>query len=175
MRCDPFALIRMNDLLRLLEPFRLDGALDERFKQILSGTSLQRDDALDRALRDYRRRGVYFWVLRHRDACYRIYVGQTVSLSGRLRTYISSFQAHSPNDFKLQVFLAFVNELLPDATFDLYFFDTPDDLNAAELQTIERYNPLLNRLPQPSLEAREQLKRAFSLYYASVFQRRLKE
>lgn len=163
----------MTDVLSTLAPFRLEGQIDECFKPIFNAATLRRDEEMDRVLLDYKVPGVYFWLLKHENAYYRIYVGQTKSLSGRLRTYIGNFQSHAPNDFKLQVFVAFANELLPNATFDLYFFGTDGDRQEAERKTIEKYSPLLNKLPQPTQEAKAELQEAFSLYYRGIFQRRL--
>ncbi|WP_143104395.1 hypothetical protein [Nitrosospira multiformis] len=87
---------------------------------------------------------------------------------------MSEFQAHSPNDYKLRVFATFLAELAPEAALDLYLSVTNvNSLKDAERDAIKRYDPLLNKLPPPSAEAKDRLKSAFGLYYRSAFERRL--
>lgn len=164
----------MTDLLRKLVPFRLEGKLDERFTPVFRCKAFRRTKEMECVLRDHKVPGVYFWLLKHKSAYYSIYVGQTVSLSGRLGTYLGSFQAHAPNDFKLQIFFDFVTEQVPGADFELYFLETDrSNLHSEEGRAIKKYSPLLNNLPQPTKEEKEKLQNVFSSYYRSVFQRRL--
>ena len=107
----------------------------------------------------------------------------TNSISGRPTrwrrdslNYVSEFQAHSPNDYdyKLRIFDAFLAELSPEAVLDLHFaVKDVGSLRVAEKSAIQRYDPLLNRLPTPNAEAREKLKNAFEFYYRSAFELRL--
>lgn len=48
--------------------------------------------------------GLYFFVLKLNDECFKIHLGRTNALSRRMREYTSGFQAPLPNDFKLQAF-----------------------------------------------------------------------
>ena len=138
----------MSSVLSVLKPFRLNGPLDKGFALVAKRTALRRNEEIERALRDHKVPGVYLWLLKSKTAYYSIYVGQTVSLSGRLRTYLGNFQAHSPNDFKLQVFFAYANEILPSATFELYFFKTDrSNLHSEERKAIDKFGPLPNKLP----------------------------
>ncbi len=72
-----------------------------------------------------------------------------------------------------------MTELAPPGALDLYFAkkDAKDSkaLSDAESGAIKRYGPLLNDLPGPSEEARNKLKEAFSLYYRSALERKLKK
>jgi hypothetical protein len=90
----------------------------------------------------------------------------------QLVNYVSEFQAHSTNDFKMRAFAAFLAELAPNAALDLYFSAT-ESYKEAEQHAIRKYDPLLNKLPPPSAEAREALKSAFEFYYRSSFELRL--
>jgi hypothetical protein len=113
-------------------------------------------------------------VLRHETKEYKLYIGQTNSLANRLLNYVSEFQAHSPNDYKLRIFAAFLAELAPQAVLDLYFaVKDVGSLKKAEKDAIRKYDPLLNQLPPPNAEAKEKLKNAFEFYYRSAFERRL--
>jgi hypothetical protein len=128
----------MNDLLRGFERFLLAGAqaqaMRASFKAVLTGTDLAKCEQVDDVIATYKEvSGLYFWVMRHGAAEYKIDIGKTSSFSYRVLNYVSDFQAHSPNDYKLRIFHAFVSELLPDATLDLYFAPTdPESLASAE-------------------------------------------
>jgi hypothetical protein len=165
-----------NDLLRGFEHFLLDisqaTVMREEFQSILLGTDLAKGLQVEEVALNYKGvHGIYFWILRHEDAEYKIYIGQTKSLSRRVLNYISEFQPHSPNDYKLRVFHAFLLELVPSATLDLYFAEKDSAiLTQAEADAIKKYDPLLNKLPRPTPEARGELKKAFSLYYRSSFE-----
>lgn len=145
------------------------------FKPLLSKATFTKDEPLARLLETHKKvAGIYFWVLRHNSKEYKLYIGQTNSLANRLLNYVSAFQAHSPNDYKLRIFAAFLAELAPEAALDLYFAQTEvAKLRQAEKDAIRKYDPLLNKLPPPSAEAKEKLKSAFEFYYRSAFQQRL--
>jgi hypothetical protein len=120
------------------------------------------------------REGLYFFVLRIDDQCFKIYLGRTNALSRRMREYTSGFQPHSPNDFKLQAFQWYLAKSLPDAKLDLLFRPMPsEDLKAAEAAGISHYRPLLNETSKASNEARLALQEAFSVYVHSTFEQRL--
>jgi hypothetical protein len=125
--------------------------------------------------------GIYFWLLRVGDQRFKIYLGQTTSLSYRLTNYLSDFQPHAPNDFKLRLFHEFVIERLSDACFELYFdaLSKPDAvlselrcaLTNAENSALKRFTPiLLNGRGRPSAAAKESLQHAFRDYYRSGFE-----
>ena len=114
--------------------------------------------------------GIYFWVLTHQEQQHRIYVGKTRSLRSRINNYTSVFQPHSPNDFKLQVFYAFVKELLPNSDLSLYF--SPCNINLLtqrEKEEIKCFAPLLNRRMKSNDDLRHKLQTAFTVYYQSCF------
>ncbi len=163
--------------LRQLEAFRFapDQAASMRseFSLVLSGTDLSKSSALAEVIATHKKvPGIYFWVLRHQSNDFRIYVGKTNSLAYRLVNYVSEFQPHSPNDYKLRIFTTFTAEFAPDGAYDLYFKRTDlADLTQAENAAIAAYKPLLNQLPRASPEAKARLKEAFGDYYRSSFQR----
>jgi hypothetical protein len=150
-------------------------AMRSEFIPLLTKATFIKDEPLTRLLETHKKAsGIYFWVLRHETNEYKLYIGQTNSLSNRLLNYVSEFQAHSPNDYKLRIFAAFLAEFAPEAALDLYFAVTDiGRLRDAEKDAIRRYDPLLNRLPPPSAEAKEKLKSAFEFYYRSAFELRL--
>lgn len=155
-----------------------DSAAEMRteFQPVLRNAAFSKDnDSLARVLASHRKMsGIYFWVLRHGTDEYKLYIGQTKSLANRLLNYVSEFQAHSPNDYKLRIFAAFLTELAPRAVLDLYFaVKEVGDLKDAERIAIRQYRPLLNELPPPSIEAKQRLREAFEFYYRSAFQGRL--
>lgn len=171
-----FTLGVMNPLSRfdqfLLSKSDAD-AMRSEFALVLTETTFTRDEPLRRLLTTYKKvSGIYFWIARHEGKEYKIYIGQTNSLANRLINYVSEFQAHSTNDFKMRAFAAFLAELAPNAALDLYFFAT-DSYKEAEKHAIRKYDPLLNKLPSPSAESRERLKSAFESYYRSSFELRL--
>lgn len=150
-------------------------AVRAQFVQILSDSALSKTESVAHAIKSYKKAaGIYFWVLRHEQTEYKIYIGKTNSLSYRLLNYISEFQPHSPNDYKLRIFHAFIRELVPGAALDLYFAEADIAVvTQAETAAIGKYNPLLNKLPSPTSDALDGLKKAFALYYQSVFEQRL--
>ena len=119
--------------------------------------------------------GLYFFLLNFDGQQFKIYLGRTNALSRRMKEYTSAFQPHSPNDFKLQVFQRFCSETIPSATMDLYFRRLPaSEIKEAEVAAIKLYQPLLNELSQPTVEVRQALQEAFSLYVRSTFEQRLR-
>jgi len=171
----------MNDLLHGFERFLLAGgqaqSMRASFEAIFTGTDLAKCDRVDDVIATYKKvPGLYFWVMRHGGAEYKIYIGKTRSFSYRVLNYISDFQAHSPNDYKLRIFHAFVSELLPEAALDLYFARTDlESLTSAENVAVLKYAPMLNKLPPPTIAAKDELRKAFSLYYRSLLEQRLRQ
>jgi hypothetical protein len=171
----------MIDLIAGFERFVLRGAqayvMRSRFSRVLEATALAKDATVEQLISRYLKvSGLYFWVMRHGGAEYKIYVGQTNSLSYRVSNYVAAFQAHSPNDYKLQIFYAFMSELLPSAQLDLYFAPVViETLDVEEKCAISEYGPLLNKLPRPTKEDRAELQRAFVTYYRSAFEQRLRK
>lgn len=81
--------------------------------------------------------GLYFFVLKLNNECFKIYLGRTNALSRRMREYTSGFQPHSPNDFKLQAFQWYLAKSLPDAKLDLLFRPLPsEDLKRRKLRAL---------------------------------------
>jgi len=118
--------------------------------------------------------GCYFWLLSVGPRRFKIYLGRTRSLSRRLLEYRNPFQVHSPNDFKLQFFWAWLTRDIPAARLDLYFRTVPPDLcKAAETELVRRYRPLINCLPPPTLADRQAIQFAFEEYYRSATERYL--
>ena len=168
----------MNSLARFDRFLFVNGGADAmrtEFSPVLIGATLTKDEPLRRLLETHKRAsGIYFWVLRHEAKEYKIYIGQTNSLANRLVNYVSEFQAHSTNDYKMRVFTAFLAEFSPDVALDLYFSVTDvGSLKEAAKLAIRKYDPLLNQLPPPSAEAKERLRNAFEFYYRSSFELRL--
>ena len=92
-------------------------------------------------------------------------------MSYRIQNYVSEFQPHSPNDYKLQVFHSYMTEITPGSSLDLYFSRTKvTNLTEIENTAITKYDPLLNRRKPASNNARMALRDAFSLYYRSSFE-----
>jgi hypothetical protein len=147
------------------------------FSLLMAETDLSRCNRVDHIIAEYKQvSGIYFWVMRHRERLFRIYIGKTNSMSYRMQNYIAEFQPHSPNDYKLRIFRAFLMECVPNATLDLYFSpQSLDHLTQAENRAIEIYNPLLNQRQRPSVNARNALRDAFSGYYRSAFEQLLQK
>ncbi len=150
-------------------------SLQTDFSLLISETDLSRCNSVDRIIADYKQvSGVYFWVMCHGEKVFRIYIGKTKSMSYRMQNYIGEFQPHSPNDYKLRIFHAFLAESIPGATLDLYFSPKNlNDLTKAENLALVTYDPLLNRRQRPSVNARAALRDAFSGYYRSAFEKLL--
>lgn len=117
--------------------------------------------------------GVYLWsvVTENTPASeHVVYVGKTKSFRRRIKEYRREFQAHSPNDYKLQVFQHEVQKRDTHATFRLYFRALPaGEITVAENEAVSRFNPMLNQRASISSEARADFKSAFEKYYAAGF------
>jgi len=148
--------------------------LRKDFELLLSEVDLSRPEKVERIITDYKQvPGIYFWVMRYGNEgdLFPIYVGKTNSLSYRVQNYVSEFQPHSPNDFKLRVFHAFLSDEMPTAVLDLRFSRQPvDQLAQSEKEAIDSYAPLLNRKRQASASTRLALQNAFAQYYRSAFE-----
>ena len=148
--------------------------LKERYtdKSIVAGKNLWRSSTSNSILKALAgKSGIYFWLLAYEENLHRIYVGKTNSLAHRIQNYSSSFQPHSPNDFKLQVFYSFTQELLPQSELLLYFSPcNVGTLTQQEKEEISFFTPLLNRRMKASTEVRSKLQEAFVAYYQSCFQ-----
>jgi hypothetical protein len=171
----------MDELMKGFDRFLLQGeqsiTMRREFQPVLNGTDLEKNRQVLEVISTYKGvPGIYFWVLRYENAEYKVYIGKTNSLSYRVLNYVSEFQPHSPNDYKLRIFHTFLIELFPTATLDLYFAEKElNSLAQAETDAINRYNPLLNKLPKPTAEAKDELRKAFSLYYRSAFEQKIKQ
>lgn len=145
--------------------------LGAHFEMLLDGTDLsgcERMEALRR--RSHKAPGIYLWLIRHEGRMFRIYAGKTNSLALRLHNYVSAFQPHSPNDFKLQVFRDFMQSTAPGAHLDLWFMSTGvHELTEREKWAIDAFDPLLNQRMRPAAEAKANLKAEFARYYGSAF------
>src|SRR5260370_38169677 len=86
------------------------------FIPLLTKATFIRDEPLTRLLETHKKAsGIYFWVLRDETKEYKLYIGQTNSLSNRLLNYVSDFQAHSPNAYNLHIFAACLAGFAPEA------------------------------------------------------------
>ena len=166
----------MNQRLSEFERFRLAGAdlalFRSDFEPVGETADLSRSPAVATLIKSYGKvAGIYFWTAAVNDAEYKVYVGQSNSLGSRLANYTAPFQPHSPNDYKLLVFRAFLAEVAPEAVLRLYFKRVAAaDLKTEEKQFIGVYRPLLN-VPRPAtLDAKRQLQAAFAAYYRSSFE-----
>ena len=166
----------MTEPLLALQRFRLRGeeAVDARseFNPILESCNLSRCPSVTRVIAKYKQvAGIYFWTATVAGAEYKIYIGRTNSLSYRVFNYTAPFQPHSPNDFKLLVFRAFLTEIAPDSLLHLCFREVPfQDLKSEEKSAIAKYRPLLNQSRVTSAEARAQLQAAFAQFYRASFE-----
>jgi hypothetical protein len=147
----------------------------EDFPKVFPQVDLSRPDSatIQRIISNYNEPGIYFWVMRHGEEAdlYPLYIGKAKSLSYRVKNYVSKFQPHSPNDYKLLIFHEYLKEAAPDAALDLLFAPTTaDQLTRAEGEAIRLYTPLLNRRLPASAEARLGLQAAFKAFYRSAFQ-----
>ena len=163
----------MKDIIDRLAPFKLLKKLDSVFVRVLILPVIENltknQKVKDVSSPKNNREGLYFWLLNYDDAKYKIYIGKTTSFSKRLSNYTSEFQAHSPNDYKLQVFLDFIGKWIPSATLDLYFWDCDHaDLNVNEKNELKKHKPLLNKLSKPSKVLRAGFREAFKKYYQEL-------
>ena len=139
----------MNESLPGLQLFQFScteaESLRAEYQPVLKGTDFGHSQELKEVISNYKGvQGIYFWVMRQESLEYKIYVGKTKSLSDRVLNYISEFQPHSPNDYKLRIFQTFIVTLMPDATLDLYFARTdPFTLTQAENEAIRKYGPTI--------------------------------
>ena len=166
----------MTDPLSALDRFQLIAteadSLRAEFVHLVESNDLSRTERVSQIISDYKKvAGVYFWTMRLDGREFKIYIGKTNSLGYRAYNYTAPFQPHSPNDFKIQVFRAFISELAPSAQLNLYLARTDlADLTAAEKTAIAKYGPLLNMPRSPSPEAKAALQAAFSAFYRSSFE-----
>lgn len=111
------------------------------------------------------------------DELFSIYIGKTRSLANRAQNYLSGFQPHSPNDFKLRIFQAvYVSEAAPGAALDLLFSRrNVEQLTASENDAIRLFNPILNKLQPATPDAKLNLQNVFAEYYRSAFERSLQD
>ena len=149
-------------------------SLRRDFELLVPQVDLSRPTQVDRIVTHYKKKpGIYFWVMRYGDAddLYSIYIGKTNSLSYRVKNYVSAFQPHAPNDFKLRIFQTFLSEVVPTAALDLLFsHKSADQLTRSEKEAIDAYNkPLLNRRQVATADARVGLQNAFTQFYRSGF------
>ena len=117
---------------------------------------------------------IYAWTLAmhgagHGEQTERVvYVGKTRSLRRRVQEYLQPFQAHSPNDYKLQVFQQEALRRFPKGRFLLYRkIESVDSLTASEKRLIGLYKPLLNCRVKASDEACTEFQAAFQKFYSS--------
>jgi hypothetical protein len=166
---------------RNLSRFRLSRReserLDRDFQLALSECDLHGAEKLRGRLTSFRGEpGVYFWILRAWGDRFKLYVGQTTSLSYRLSNYSSPFQPNATNDFKLRISYAFFLESIEGATFDLHFapvdianrsrVDARSELRRVEASTIETFSPvLLNQRGAVPPEAKRALEEAYTSFY----------
>lgn len=146
-------------------------SLEGTFDQVLTGSKLHVDELKSSRIAAFKKiSGVYFWVMRWDDRMFRIYIGKTKDMLYRFDNYVSGYQPHSPNDFKMQIFRSFITKTIPNAALDLYFIKTEaEHLTKSENEAIRLYLPLLNKRSQPTTETREKLRDAFIEYYESSF------
>ena len=170
----------MSDYAKSFSSFELtadqSNVLLTDFTRLIQDTDLTHCSRVADIITEYKKvSGIYFWVMRHDDHLFRIYIGKTKCIFNRMRNYFGEFQPHSPNDFKLRIFRTFLAEKIPDATLDLYFLQkTAFELTQAENQALATFNPLLNRRQHVTADARTALRDAFSTYYRSAFEQLLK-
>jgi hypothetical protein len=120
--------------------------------------------------------GIYFLLLKYKSKKYKIYIGKTKRLKKRLMDYANDFQAHSPNDYKLQLFVTYLAMVAPGASLELHFArKEAEHLTEAEKRAIDQFKPLLNQLRKPDPEAKKRLTDAFALYYQSAIEQTLKQ
>ena len=151
--------------------------LHDDFRSAISDCDLRGAEKLRGRLRTFAGvPGVYFWILRAWETSYKLYVGQTTSLSYRLSNYTSPFQPNATNDFKLRISYDFFIEAIPGASFDLYFCavdvagmnkaDARSELRRRETETITHFDPvLLNQRGTVPADAKEALEKAYVAFY----------
>ena len=158
-----------------LQNFKLSIAqsehLNSHYKFVLGNDELWELEAIRNTASYFHRiPAIYFWVLDYKNQLNSIYIGKTKSLSNRIYNYASSFQPHSPNDFKLQVFHNFSHKEFPQSSLRLYFRPCLiNELTIQEKIEISFFSPLLNTRLKANKKERENLQLAFSEYYISGF------
>jgi len=161
-----------------LEQFRLSeekqNVLSRKFVLVLEDanfTTRSQEEIMQSLGRNHNCLGVYFFVLTIGLFSYALYIGKTNSITRRVKEYLNEFQAHSPNDYKIQIFQKMVLKKVPKAQFSLYFRDA--DLNtytALEKELIEQFNPIMNKRAIAGQGARVAFREAFEKYYRAGFE-----
>lgn len=117
------------------------------------------------------RPGIYLWTTGESSGMgpeHALYLGRTRALSRRVGEYARGFQAHSANDYKLQVVQQLLARRPGGARFALFFRDAADqELAALECQERARFDPLLNRRARVPPAERDAFRRAFERFYAA--------
>nr|CAS03002.1 putative integron gene cassette protein [uncultured bacterium] len=168
--------VRLMSYLPLLDRFRLQGVEQKEIRSnlffVLESADLTRcPKVTDLIARHKKVAGIYFWTALVNGEEYKVYAGQTNSLSYRITNYTAPFQPHSPNDFKLLIFSAFMKEIAPESTLRLYSREVAAmDLKVEEKAFIAKHQPLLNVSRKPTAEARNKLRDAFSQFYRASFE-----
>jgi hypothetical protein len=135
--------------------------------------SAESSDLAKAELEEWNNHGIYVWTVTTEledEIEYVAYVGKTKSLRRRVQEYKRNFQAHSPNDYKLQVFQRVVRSKNVNASFRLYFQPGPvEKLTECENRSIAQLHPMLNQRPNIPAEARREFLAAFESYYSAGF------
>ena len=135
--------------------------------------SVDSSDIAKAELEGWNNPGIYIWTVAtesKEEIEYVAYVGRTKSLRRRVQEYKRNFQAHSPNDYKLQVFQRVVRSRSENASFRLYFQPLPaEELTESENRAIAQLHPMLNQRPNVSAEVRKEFLAAFESYYSAGF------
>jgi hypothetical protein len=140
------------------------------FRPVLQNVDLDTVNHKTTELASYSRKsGVYCWVMRWREARYKVYVGRTNSLPRRLKEYTNKFQPGVPNDYKLRHFQKWMREEFEGAELDLYFVETGDH-NALETAIVWKIKPFINERMHGDKDA---LVAASWLFYRDSFEGRL--
>ena len=119
--------------------------------------------------------GVYFWVMRWGDEFYRVYIGKSISIVGRLTKYTGNFQPKAPSDYKIRYFYDYMLENFPGATLNFYYKMHQLDgkkLHEKENELIDEFKPLINLRGIPK-EFKQDILDANRSLYVSIFKKRL--
>jgi hypothetical protein len=147
-----------------------DEAMLVSFRPVLQNVDLDTVNRKAAELASYATKfGVYCWVMRWREARYKIYVGRTKSLPRRLKEYGNPFQPGVPNDYKLRHFQKWMRAEFEGAQLDLYFVESGDH-NALETTIVRKLNPFINERMHGDKDA---FIAASWLFYRDSFERRL--
>ena len=140
------------------------------FRPVLQNVDLDTVNRKAAELASYAKKsGVYCWVMRWREARYKVYVGRTKSLPRRLKEYGNQFQPGVPNDYKLRHFQRWMREEFVGAQLDLYFVESGDH-NALETAIVRKIKPFINERMHGDRDA---FVAASWLFYRDSFERRL--